>query len=300
MVFHSTFVIAGYVCMQMLVYEFMPNGSLHDLLSGMWCILPLYLVSFLLPFVKIKHIYSPLHFFLLVFYFLCQIEGERYVVLAKNACIDEIESNRSERAFYFSEVFTSVWLLNFDGSLLVFLLLHLCGHHHVYHVELYIHILEVHILNFNHVRVPIWISNRYLRYKAIEDFTYFTARYGQRLSLGTRLHIALGAARGILYLHTEADPPIIHRDIKANNILLDSKFTAKVSDFGISRLAPLPDAETSGHVSTVVKGTPVRLYLSYIFFKINDKNCWERENFSIFVLTYAWNCLIKWLKSPIK
>lgn len=44
---------------------------------------------------------------------------------------------------------------------------------------------------------------------------------------------------------------------------MDSKFTAKVSDFGISRLAPLPDAETSGHVSTVVKGTPVRLCSSY-------------------------------------
>lgn len=45
---------------------------------------------------------------------------------------------------------------------------------------------------------------------------------------------------------------------------MDSNFNAKVSDFGISRLAPLPDAETTGNVSTVVKGTPVRLYSSYI------------------------------------
>lgn len=73
------------------------------------------------------------------------------------------------------------------------------------------------------------------------------------------MQIALDSAKGVLYLHTEADPPIIHRDIKANNILLDFKFTAKVSDFGISRLAPVSDnkGETTAHVSTVVKGTPV-------------------------------------------
>ncbi|KAM7532104.1 hypothetical protein LguiB_035514 [Lonicera macranthoides] len=63
--------------------------------------------------------------------------------------------------------------------------------------------------------------------------------------------------QGILYLHSEADPPIFHRDIKTNNILLDSKFTAKVSDFGISRLAPVPDAKgfAAAHISTGVKGT---------------------------------------------
>ncbi|KAE8721084.1 putative LRR receptor-like serine/threonine-protein kinase [Hibiscus syriacus] len=85
-------------------------------------------------------------------------------------------------------------------------------------------------------------------------------RYRHTLSFPMRLRIALGSAKGILYLHNEANPPIIHRDIKANNILLDFKFTPKVSDFGISRLAPLPEAEgASAHVSTLVKGTPVRL-----------------------------------------
>ncbi|KAL0450882.1 UNVERIFIED_CONTAM: putative LRR receptor-like serine/threonine-protein kinase [Sesamum latifolium] len=85
-----------------------------------------------------------------------------------------------------------------------------------------------------------------------------SAKYTGPLNFATRLHIGLGAGRGILYLHTEADPPIIHRDIKANNILLDSKWTAKVSDFGISRLAPESDAKgvTTAHVSTNVKGTP--------------------------------------------
>lgn len=78
-----------------------------------------------------------------------------------------------------------------------------------------------------------------------------------------RVRLALGSARGILYLHTEANPPIFHRDIKASNILLDENNNAKVADFGLSKLAPVPDleGETPAHVSTVVKGTPVRAFL---------------------------------------
>ncbi|KZV43064.1 putative LRR receptor-like serine/threonine-protein kinase [Dorcoceras hygrometricum] len=93
-----------------------------------------------------------------------------------------------------------------------------------------------------------WVLQRRLR----------AAKFIAPLGFGTRLQIALGAARGILYLHTEVDPPIIHHDVKVNNILLDSKLTAKKSDFGISRLAPVSDAQgdTTAHVSTTVKGTP--------------------------------------------
>ncbi|XP_043723605.1 probable LRR receptor-like serine/threonine-protein kinase At1g06840 isoform X2 [Telopea speciosissima] len=87
---------------------------------------------------------------------------------------------------------------------------------------------------------------------------WLSAKSKDSLSFVTRLHIALGSAKGILYLHTEADPPIFHRDIKASNILLDSKLNAKVADFGLSRLAPVPNDEGTlpDHVSTVVKGTP--------------------------------------------
>lgn len=86
------------------------------------------------------------------------------------------------------------------------------------------------------------------------------------LGFSTRLKIALGAARGILYLHTEANPPIFHRDIKATNILLDAKFNAKVADFGLSRLAPTSEIEgsTPGNVSTMVKGTPGYLDPEYM------------------------------------
>ncbi|KAM0825737.1 hypothetical protein ACQ4PT_069345 [Festuca glaucescens] len=92
---------------------------------------------------------------------------------------------------------------------------------------------------------------------------------------GLRLHIALGASKGILYLHTDANPPIFHRDVKASNILLDSKFVAKVADFGLSRLAPVPDIEgtLAGHVSTVVKGTPGYLDPEYFLtHKLTDKS----------------------------
>ncbi|CAL5032643.1 unnamed protein product [Urochloa decumbens] len=88
---------------------------------------------------------------------------------------------------------------------------------------------------------------------------HLSVRTKEPLDFPARLRIALGSSRGILYLHTEADPPIFHRDIKASNILLDSKWVAKVADFGLSRLAPVPEIEGSapGHASTVVKGTPV-------------------------------------------
>ncbi|XP_047323894.1 putative serine/threonine-protein kinase-like protein CCR3 [Impatiens glandulifera] len=58
-----------------------------------------------------------------------------------------------------------------------------------------------------------------------------------------RISVSLDAARGIEYLHNYAVPPIIHRDIKSSNILLDSNWTARVSDFGLSLLGPQPDGE---------------------------------------------------------
>ncbi|KAM5560747.1 putative LRR receptor-like serine/threonine-protein kinase [Rosa sericea] len=95
------------------------------------------------------------------------------------------------------------------------------------------------------------------------------------LDFSMRLRIALGSAKGILYLHTEANPPIFHRDIKATNILLDSNYIAKVADFGLSRLAPVQNDEGTGpaYVSTVVRGTPGYLDPEYFLTsKLTDKS----------------------------
>ncbi|KAL2477666.1 Leucine-rich repeat protein kinase family protein [Forsythia ovata] len=79
-----------------------------------------------------------------------------------------------------------------------------------------------------------------------------SGRSGIRLDWMRRLRIALGAARGLQYLHDLANPPIIHRDIKSTNILLDERLNAKVADFGLSKLMGEPE---KGHVTTQVKGT---------------------------------------------
>ncbi|XP_039116189.1 proline-rich receptor-like protein kinase PERK1 [Dioscorea cayenensis subsp. rotundata] len=67
----------------------------------------------------------------------------------------------------------------------------------------------------------------------------------------TRLKIALGSARGLAYLHEDCHPKIIHRDIKAANILLEYNFEAKVADFGLARLT----SDNNTHISTRVMGT---------------------------------------------
>ncbi|KAJ3673577.1 hypothetical protein LUZ60_005569 [Juncus effusus] len=71
------------------------------------------------------------------------------------------------------------------------------------------------------------------------------------LSWSIRMKIALGAAKGLAFLH-EAEKPVIYRDFKTSNILLDEEFNAKLSDFGLAKAGPVGDMS---HVSTRIMGT---------------------------------------------
>ncbi|KAL6538862.1 Protein NSP-INTERACTING KINASE 2 [Orobanche minor] len=80
------------------------------------------------------------------------------------------------------------------------------------------------------------------------------------LDWGTRKRVALGAARGLLYLHEQCDPKIIHRDVKAANILLDDDCEAVVGDFGLAKLLDHRDS----HVTTAVRGTVGHIAPEYL------------------------------------
>ncbi|KAL5540088.1 hypothetical protein UlMin_043159 [Ulmus minor] len=80
------------------------------------------------------------------------------------------------------------------------------------------------------------------------------------LDWGRRKRIALGTARGLVYLHEQCDPKIIHRDVKAANILLDEDFEAVVGDFGLAKLLDHRDS----HVTTAVRGTVGHIAPEYL------------------------------------
>lgn len=72
------------------------------------------------------------------------------------------------------------------------------------------------------------------------------------LDWNARMTIAAGAAKGLNYLHNEASPSVIFRDLKSSNILLDEGFQPKLSDFGLAKFGPVGE---KSHVSTRVMGT---------------------------------------------
>lgn len=92
----------------------------------------------------------------------------------------------------------------------------------------------------------------YMSMGSLEDHLFDLEPGQEPLSWNKRIKIAVGAARGIEYLHCKASPPVIYRDLKSANILLDNDFNPKLSDFGLAKLGPVGD---NTHVSTRVMGT---------------------------------------------
>ncbi|KAE7998545.1 hypothetical protein FH972_003081 [Carpinus fangiana] len=87
---------------------------------------------------------------------------------------------------------------------------------------------------------------------SVESHLHGIDKEAAPLDWAARMKIALGAARGLAYLHEDSSPRVIHRDFKSSNILLEHDFTPKVSDFGLARTAM---DEESRHISTRVMGT---------------------------------------------
>ncbi|KAG8636126.1 hypothetical protein MANES_16G101700v8 [Manihot esculenta] len=87
---------------------------------------------------------------------------------------------------------------------------------------------------------------------SVESHLHGVDKESAPLDWDARVKIALGAARGLAYLHEDSSPRVIHRDFKASNILLEHDFTPKVSDFGLARTAM---DEENRHISTRVMGT---------------------------------------------
>ncbi|XP_059438912.1 probable LRR receptor-like serine/threonine-protein kinase At5g45780 isoform X2 [Corylus avellana] len=100
----------------------------------------------------------------------------------------------------------------------------------------------------------------YMPNGSVADRLRDTCREKPTLDWNRRMRIAVGAARGLLYLHEQCNPTIIHRDVKAANILLDESFEAVVGDFGLAKLLDRRDS----HVTTAVRGTVGHIAPEYL------------------------------------
>jgi serine/threonine protein kinase len=118
---------------------------------------------------------------------------------------------------------------------------------HVHHVNL------VRLLGYCFESFTSALVYEYMPNGSLDKFIFAGKEKGQVLRWEQLYSIALGTAQGIAYLHQECEKRIIHFDIKPHNILLDTDFTPKVSDFGLAKLCRKGD----DHISmTGARGTP--------------------------------------------
>ncbi|MFQ6638660.1 hypothetical protein Gotur_015686 [Gossypium turneri] len=118
---------------------------------------------------------------------------------------------------------------------------------------------EVHVIGQTHHRNLVRLlgfcddgDNRLLVYEYLSNGSLASFLFcGSRPSWSQRTQIALGIARGLLYLHEECSTQIIHCDIKPQNILLDEHYNAKISDFGLAKLLLV----NQSHTNTAIRGT---------------------------------------------
>lgn len=127
-------------------------------------------------------------------------------------------------------------------------------------------------------------QERLIIYDFMPNLSLLSHLHGQfaeegHLDWQRRMRIALGSAEGIAYLHHYATPHIIHRDVKASNVLLDSNFEAQVADFGFAKLIP----EGASHVTTRVKGTLGYLAPEYALWGKVSESC-DVYSFGILLL----------------
>ncbi|XXG51690.1 hypothetical protein AAC387_Pa03g0206 [Persea americana] len=127
-------------------------------------------------------------------------------------------------------------------------------------------------------------DQRLIVYDYMPNLSLLSHLHGQfanelQLDWKKRMSIAIGSAEGLVYLHHEVTPHIIHRDIKASNVLLDTNFEPLVADFGFAKLIP----DGVSHMTTRVKGTLGYLAPEYAMWGKVSESC-DVYSFGILLL----------------